>query len=158
MGAGGGGSRARSARAAIEAGAPLIFEVGHLGRAYNSWVNAAVPGQPRFFASDTAEAVTKCPWWAVPLIWLPVWALCASRAFRLLDGGGGGGGDAGWAAAGLGPHGALLAWTAAGALSWQVMEYSVHRFVFHGPYSSYWGLTFHLWWQPCTRKWKVRPQ
>ncbi|KAG7674078.1 putative Dihydroceramide fatty acyl 2-hydroxylase FAH2 [Nannochloris sp. 'desiccata'] len=56
----------------IDESRPLLWQVGSLGTHYMDWVESPVPGQPRFFESNWAEAVTKTPWWVVPLLWLPV--------------------------------------------------------------------------------------
>ena len=42
------------------AGLPL--QVGHLGAQYREWVQKPVSGQPRFFQSSSAEAISKTPW------------------------------------------------------------------------------------------------
>ena len=49
---------------AFAAGQPLLGLVGRLGSGYNDWVHSPEPGQPRFFISNPAEAVTKTPWYA----------------------------------------------------------------------------------------------
>lgn len=40
--------------------------------------------------------------------------------------------------------GQLLVWLVVGVLAWQLLEYLIHRHVFHGQYTSYWGITFHF--------------
>lgn len=52
--------------------------------------------------------------WVVPLLWLPVAALLARRALR----------------AGL-PVGPVAALAAGGVVLWQLIEYSLHRWLFH---------------------------
>ncbi|CAN1290284.1 Dihydroceramide fatty acyl 2-hydroxylase FAH2 [Linum perenne] len=53
---------------------PLVFQVGHLGEAYDEWVHQPIVSRegPRFFANDVMEALTRTVWWAIPAIWLPV--------------------------------------------------------------------------------------
>jgi sterol desaturase/sphingolipid hydroxylase (fatty acid hydroxylase superfamily) len=103
---------------AIDESQPLLRQVGSLGSDYMAWVHAPVPGRPRFFASAWAEAATKVRWWVVPLLWLPLVAHSLWRA--------GTGPDA------LRPA-ALAAFAAAGALTWQAIEYGLHRFLSHRP-------------------------
>lgn len=56
----------------IDESKPLLCQVGSLGTHYTKWVESPVPGHPRFFKNSLAEAVTKTPWWVVPLVWLPL--------------------------------------------------------------------------------------
>lgn len=59
---------------------PLLCQVGSMGPFYMEWVHRPVTGQPRFFHSNWAEAVTKVRWWVVPLIWLPLIAYTFYRS------------------------------------------------------------------------------
>ncbi|KAL6779100.1 hypothetical protein ACKKBF_B18755 [Auxenochlorella protothecoides x Auxenochlorella symbiontica] len=103
-----------STRKPVDCAAPILAQVKQLSAAsYHAWVHSPVPGQPRFFASDALECLTKVQWWLVPLLWIPV--ACAWLAVAVRD----------W---GL-PTSACYA--AAGALSWQGVEYGLHRWVFH---------------------------
>lgn len=76
---------------------------------------AAPPKHARLFVSDAWEALSKTAWWAVPAVWLPVaaalWVPYATSP---------GASPAG--AAGLAALGLLL---------WSLVEYSLHRFLFH---------------------------
>ena len=82
--------------------------------AYRTWVHAPVHGAPRFFADPALEACTRTPWWLVPVLWLPLAAALAAPS-----------------AAALGA-GQAIALLAGGVLTWHVLEYAVHRWVFHG--------------------------
>lgn len=97
----------------IDENQPLLWQVGSLGDEYMKWVHLPVPGQPRFFKSDWAEAVTKVQWWVVPLLWLPLVAHSLLIAAEGLD------------------IGTLALFVGLGLVAWQFMEYSLHRFVFH---------------------------
>jgi dihydroceramide fatty acyl 2-hydroxylase len=99
-----------------------------MGPRYWAWVHKPVPGRPRFFASDALEALTCCPWWVVPLVWLPVFGgLCAAALRRGV------------------PPASLAALQVQGVLLWQGLEYAIHRFLFHARVgSSYWGITAHF--------------
>jgi sterol desaturase/sphingolipid hydroxylase (fatty acid hydroxylase superfamily) len=107
---------------------PLVLAVGRMGPAYWQWVHKPVAGRARFFASDALEHLTRCPWWVVPLVWLPAAALLAARAVRWLR---------------L-PPAQLAALQLQGVLLWQALEYAIHRFLFHAQVDSYWGITAHF--------------
>jgi dihydroceramide fatty acyl 2-hydroxylase len=115
---------------------PLVFRVGGLGSDYWTWVNQVEVGQPRFFASEFAERCTKVVWWVVPLIWLPVALYNALQASR----------THGMEAA------ALASLLAAGVVVWQLLEYLIHRFLFHAASTSYWGITLHFLFHGCHHK------
>ncbi|KAF8073176.1 FAH1 [Scenedesmus sp. PABB004] len=108
--------------------APLVAAVGRLGPRYWAWVHRPLPGAPRFFASPLLENLTRCPWWVVPLLWLPAWAaLCAAAVSRH----------------GLRPA-QLAAAQLAGVALWQALEYAIHRWLFHARVSSAAGITLHF--------------
>ena len=65
--------------------------------------------------------------WVVPLLWLPVAALLARRALR----------------AGVAP-GPAAACAAAGVLLWQLIEYSLHRWLFHAAPSTPFTILAHF--------------
>ncbi len=46
----------------------------------------------------------------------------------------------------------LLLTCVAGMFIWQVMEYAIHRFVFHREPSGYWGVTVHFLLHGCHHK------
>ncbi|KAG4946146.1 hypothetical protein JHK87_042153 [Glycine soja] len=52
----------------------LVFQVGHLGEAYEEWVHQPIVSKegPRFFENEILEFLTRTVWWAIPVIWLPV--------------------------------------------------------------------------------------
>ncbi|KAJ6776698.1 FATTY ACID HYDROXYLASE [Salix koriyanagi] len=57
---------------------PLVFQVGHLGEAYEEWVHQPIVSRegPRFFENEFVESLTRTVWWAIPSIWLPVVCYC----------------------------------------------------------------------------------
>ncbi|KAL3851536.1 hypothetical protein ACJIZ3_013418 [Penstemon smallii] len=69
----------------VDLNKPLVFQVGHLGEAYQEWVHQPIISKegPRFFGSDFAELLTRTRWWVVPLIWLPVVAWLISSSISL---------------------------------------------------------------------------
>lgn len=107
---------------------PLVLAVGHLGPKYWTWVHKPVPGKPRFFHSSILENITQCPWWVVPLIWIPIYAAVSyiavvSQQVDLVQ---------------------LAALQLQGVVLWQFIEYCIHRFLFHARVASYWAITVHF--------------
>eukprot|EP00878_Enallax_costatus_P010132 GHUV01010577.1.p1 GENE.GHUV01010577.1~~GHUV01010577.1.p1 ORF type:complete len:229 (+),score=25.17 GHUV01010577.1:506-1192(+) len=107
---------------------PLVLAVGRLGPKYWTWVHKPVPGKPRFFRSSILENITQCPWWVVPLVWLPIYAAASFIATV--------------------QHHVELAQLAVlqlqGVVLWQFIEYCIHRFLFHARVSSRWGIRVHF--------------
>ncbi|WOL09807.1 dihydroceramide fatty acyl 2-hydroxylase FAH1-like [Canna indica] len=116
---------------------PLVFQVGHLGEAYQEWVHQPIVSKegPRFFANDLLELLTRTVWWAVPVIWLPVVCWCVTQSIQM-----------GHAL----PQVALM--VAFGISVWTLIEYTLHRFLFHIETKSYWGNTAHYLLHGCHHK------
>jgi len=138
---------------------PCVFRVGNLGAdAYWEWVHRPVAGAPRFFRRGWAEACSKTAWWVVPCVWLPV-ALVVSlagarhRSCALPRPPPDCAAPVEWSLSGvllqaraavLSFPPAAVAWQLAGAAFWQLMEYDIHRCLFHGKFPGYWGRTLHF--------------
>ncbi|KAJ9691269.1 hypothetical protein PVL29_013444 [Vitis rotundifolia] len=121
----------------VDLSKPLVFQVGHLGEDYQEWVHQPIVSKegPRFFASDFWEALTRTKWWAIPLIWLPVVTWSISRSV--------------WMGLEL-PR--LVLMMVIGIFVWTLMEYSLHRFLFHIKTKTYWGNTIHYLLHGCHHK------
>jgi dihydroceramide fatty acyl 2-hydroxylase len=115
---------------------PLVFAVGDLGEGYWTWVNKPEPGQPRFFGPNWMEYCSKTVWWIVPLIWVPVYMLMSIAAMSQQQ----------MAVA------ELASLQLVGIVLWQLLEYTIHRFLFHAKLSSYWGITIHFLFHGCHHK------
>ncbi|XP_047330976.1 dihydroceramide fatty acyl 2-hydroxylase FAH1-like [Impatiens glandulifera] len=106
----------------------LVFQVGHLGEAYDKWVHQPIITKegPRFFDNDVLELLTKTVWWAVPLIWVPVafWFISKSVSFGVA-------------------YSNIAALVVCGIAAATLTEYIMHRFLFHIKTTSYWGNTTH---------------
>ncbi|RZB90332.1 Dihydroceramide fatty acyl 2-hydroxylase FAH1, partial [Glycine soja] len=115
----------------------LVFQVGHLGGAYEEWVHQPIVSNegPRFFENEILEFLTRTVWWAIPVIWLPVvcWFIHNSVQMGLSC-----------------PHLALL--VVLGIFVWTLLEYSLHRFLFHIKTKTYWGNTLHYLLHGCHHK------
>lgn len=122
---------------AVDLNKPLVFQVGHLGEDYQEWVHQPIvcKESPRFFQNDIVEFLTKNQWWAIPLIWLPVVGWSLSRSIKMghtvVD---------------------VVLVVALGVLLWTLVEYSLHRFLFHIETKSYWGNTLHYLLHGCHHK------
>ncbi|GMH01427.1 hypothetical protein Nepgr_003266 [Nepenthes gracilis] len=121
----------------VDSTKPLVFQVGHLGEAYDEWVHQPIYSKvgPRFFANDFLESLTRTRWWAIPIIWLPVVCWFISLAIQR----------------GRAPSQVVIA-VVCGIFIWTFLEYSLHRFLFHMKTKSYWGNTLHYLLHGCHHK------
>lgn len=95
----------------------------HRPRHYKGGVSAPLFG-------NFLEPLSLTPWWVVPMVWLPpvAYGTYLSRE-----------GLSGWQS--------VAGWWAFGFFLWSLVEYVLHRFLFH--LDSYvCPLPFHLWWKP----------
>lgn len=97
-----------------------------------------VPGQPRFFRSALLESATKVRWWVVPLVWIPLVILSMSKAL----------------ATGLSGL-SVLFFIVMGLVAWQLMEYSLHRFVFHSNPNTPTQIILHFLLHGCHHKYPM---
>ncbi|KAM0901025.1 hypothetical protein ACQ4PT_012367 [Festuca glaucescens] len=116
---------------------PLVFQVGHLEEQYQDWVHQPIVSKegPRFFANDVLEFLTRTKWWAVPLIWLPVVCWCLNQSIQM-----------GHTVSEV----ALM--VVAGIFIWTLIEYTLHRYLFHIDTKSYWTNTAHYLLHGCHHK------
>ncbi|XP_042386580.1 dihydroceramide fatty acyl 2-hydroxylase FAH1-like, partial [Zingiber officinale] len=116
---------------------PLVFQVGRLGDAYQEWVHQPIISRegPRFFANNVLEFLTRTVWWVIPVIWLPVVCWCLIQSFQMCN---------------SFPQLALMVMT--GVFLWTMIEYILHRFLFHIKTKSYWGNTAHYLLHGCHHK------
>ena len=96
-----------------------------------SYPTCAVPS-----SQNTMNSTVVYRRWVVPLLWGPVLVICLalSLASRQLH------------------TASILALVIAGGLLWQLMEYCIHRCLFHAVPSSYWGITAHFMFHGCHHK------
>ncbi|KAL9224388.1 hypothetical protein vseg_000425 [Gypsophila vaccaria] len=125
------------AKYTVDLNKPLVCQVGHLGEAYDEWVHKPIISKtgPRFFANDYMEMLTRTRWWVIPLVWLPV-ICCLVYVSIQKD---------------LTPVQAATA-VLSGIFVWTLMEYTLHRFLFHMKTESYWGNTLHYLLHGCHHK------
>jgi dihydroceramide fatty acyl 2-hydroxylase len=114
----------------VDLGAPLLAQVPALGDAYEAWVHRSVkPGRSlRIFRSRFLESFTHIPWWLVLVVWVPLAAgLVAVAAVRF---------DL--------SAGALALRVVAGVVLWTLLEYALHRYVFHHRFHTPRGHQIHF--------------
>ncbi|XP_078113867.1 fatty acid 2-hydroxylase [Sander vitreus] len=124
---------------------PLAWQVGHLREKYDAWVHQPVDRPIRLFGNPFLEASTKTSWYWVPVVWLPVVFYFSWHCYTTL-------------AKGttrleltsdfsipihehIFPLLFLLGW-----FLWSLIEYCIHRFVFHmkPPAHNYYLITLHF--------------
>uniref|UniRef100_A0A7N0ZR36 Fatty acid hydroxylase domain-containing protein n=1 Tax=Kalanchoe fedtschenkoi TaxID=63787 RepID=A0A7N0ZR36_KALFE len=121
----------------VDLNKPLVFQVGHLGEKYQEWVHQPIVSieGPRFFQSDFWEFLTLTKWWAIPVIWLPVVCWSIFQSIRMGH-----------------TFPDILLMVAFGILIWSLLEYTLHRFLFHIETKTYWGNTMHYLLHGCHHK------
>ncbi|KAM0732375.1 Fatty acid 2-hydroxylase [Formica fusca] len=115
--------------------APILRQVGLMGDRYWEWVNLPVNRPIRFFQSDILELLSITPWYIMPIVWFPiviyffymgcVGNISTSIVITLQR---------------------ILPSFVLGIFIWTVMEYFVHRKVFHlkPPHNSKLLITLHF--------------
>ncbi|XP_057536525.1 dihydroceramide fatty acyl 2-hydroxylase FAH2-like [Amaranthus tricolor] len=125
------------AKFVVDLNQPLVFQVGYLGEDYDEWIHQPIVSKegPRFFANDILEILTRTKWWVIPIVWLPVVCYLVSVSLQR----------------------SLTAAQAAttlvfGVLIWSLLEYTLHRFLFHVKTQNYWANTLHYVLHGCHHK------
>ncbi|KAF4521233.1 hypothetical protein B566_EDAN005444 [Ephemera danica] len=93
---------------------PMLGQVASLGAQYERWVNFPVERNLRLFGPSYLEELTKSRWYFVPIVWVPV-----TIAFLVMH-----------LQANHSVFMAVLG-LVLGLLNWTLLEYSLHRWVFH---------------------------
>lgn len=108
--------------------APIFPQIGGLGAAYWDWVHRPSSRLHfRHFNSDIIEFFSATSWWSIPVVWLPVVTLLLCMAV----------GQPPVGALGYASKDSALTWdqaaliAAGGAVLWTLLEYVLHRFLFH---------------------------
>jgi dihydroceramide fatty acyl 2-hydroxylase len=120
----------RQVQESIDLERPLLAQVAGLGDSYDAWVHRSIRprGSLRIFVSDGMERLSHIPWWLIPILWVPIAAGLFLGAVL---------------GAGLRP-GPAAAWSAGGLLAWTLIEYALHRWVFHWKPRSALGRRIHF--------------
>ncbi|KAF6077442.1 fatty acid 2-hydroxylase [Phyllostomus discolor] len=126
---------------------PLLWQVGHLGEKYDEWVHQPVTRPIRLFQSDLVEALTKTVWYTVPIIWMPLMLYLSWSCYRTLAQG-----NVRLFASFTTEYSVAMPKSVfpglfvLGMLFWSLLEYLLHRFLFHmkPPGNSYYLITLHF--------------
>lgn len=104
---------------------PVLWQVGSLGAMYHKWVHLPVDRPLRLFRSDFVEFFSQTPWFVVPIVWLPVVAYLAILCTMPEQ-------TPWWLQKGSKlPAFSFACLFILGVLMWTLVEYGLHRFVFH---------------------------
>uniref|UniRef100_A0A8C3Q3U2 Fatty acid 2-hydroxylase n=1 Tax=Geospiza parvula TaxID=87175 RepID=A0A8C3Q3U2_GEOPR len=126
---------------------PLLWQVGYLGEKYDEWVHQPVDRPIRLFHSDFLEFLSKTAWYVVFMVWTPVVLYLSWVSYTSLA---------------QGNTRLFASFTTEysipvhkyyfpfifllGMILWSLLEYLIHRFVFHmkPPASNYYLITLHF--------------
>ncbi|XP_053962340.1 fatty acid 2-hydroxylase isoform X2 [Anastrepha ludens] len=114
----------------------MLPQISHITRHYDEWVHKPVDRPLRLFGPTYIEMFTKTPWWVIPLFWMPVISKCLWDEFTR-----------NWSSSSTSTQTLLVAYFAAGILLWTLLEYMLHRFLFHmkiNASTNPWLCTFHF--------------
>ena len=120
----------------------MLWQVGALGEVYHKWVHSPVDKPLRLFQSDFVEFFSRTPWFVIPLVWLPVVLFMSAVSLQ--------GVNTSWmplySPSDPLPVPAFFFWFCFGCFGWTLVEYLLHRFLFHltPPDTSPFLITFHF--------------
>ncbi|KAK9309606.1 hypothetical protein QLX08_000823 [Tetragonisca angustula] len=113
----------------------ILGQVGSLGQHYSEWVNLPVTRDIKLFKSNILESLTITPWYMIPIIWIPV---CLHFLY------------CGWTHISIDNTEStvfeVLISYIFGILLWTLLEYVLHREIFHykPPINSKLLITLHF--------------
>ena len=121
----------------------MLWQVGDLGPEYLNWVHSPVDRPLRIFHYSFFEIFSRTPWYLVPIIWLPAvlyFALASINSLQARFS------EPSSFQSSIQVAVMFCALFLSGLLLWTLMEYCLHRFVFHllPPPNSHWRITFHF--------------
>ncbi|KAJ8936620.1 hypothetical protein NQ314_012235 [Rhamnusium bicolor] len=100
---------------------PMLSQVTNLGSKYKEWVISPVDRQLRLFGNTILENLTITPWYVVPIVWLPVIiyfiTIGTDKYVQITKD--------------PSPFASTVLCIGLGLLLWTLVEYSLHRWVFH---------------------------
>lgn len=85
-----------------------------------------LPQPARFFGNPILEAFTRTPWWVIPAYWIPI--ICTMLYLGIE----------------YEPVDVIVVGFIFGVLSWTLLEYTMHRFVFHSDENIPEGALWHM--------------
>ncbi|XP_053551221.1 fatty acid 2-hydroxylase [Bombina bombina] len=126
---------------------PILWQVGHLREKYDEWVHQPVDRPIRLFHSDFVESCSKTAWYVVLAVWVPVVLYLSWYCLTELAQG-----DTRLFSSFTKDYSVpvpvfcFFPLFLVGVLIWTLMEYGIHRYVFHmnPPASNYFLITLHF--------------
>uniref|UniRef100_A0A8C3CF71 Fatty acid 2-hydroxylase n=1 Tax=Cairina moschata TaxID=8855 RepID=A0A8C3CF71_CAIMO len=126
---------------------PLLWQVGYLGEKYDEWVHQPVDRPIRLFHSDFLESLSKTAWYVVFLVWTPVVLYLSWVSYTSLAQGNTRLFSSFTTEYSIPVHKYYFPFIfLLGMFLWSLLEYLIHRFVFHmkPPASNYYLITLHF--------------
>ncbi|NXD25132.1 FA2H hydroxylase, partial [Spelaeornis formosus] len=126
---------------------PLLWQVGHLGEKYDEWVHQPVDRPIRLFHSDFLEFLSKTAWYVVFMVWTPVVVYLSWVSYTSLAQGNTRLFSSFTTEYSIPVHKYYFPFIfLLGMILWSLLEYLIHRFVFHmkPPASNYYLITLHF--------------
>uniref|UniRef100_A0A8V5GW92 Fatty acid 2-hydroxylase n=1 Tax=Melopsittacus undulatus TaxID=13146 RepID=A0A8V5GW92_MELUD len=126
---------------------PLLWQVGYLGEKYDEWVHQPVDRPIRLFHSDFLESLSKTAWYVVFMVWTPVVLYLSWVSYTSLDQGNTRLFSSFTTEYSIPVHKYYFPFIfLVGMFLWSLLEYLIHRFVFHmkPPASNYYLITLHF--------------
>ncbi|XP_032589792.1 dihydroceramide fatty acyl 2-hydroxylase FAH2 [Drosophila grimshawi] len=96
----------------------MLPQIGKITKHYDEWVHKPVDRPLRLFGPWYLEILTKTPWWIVPAFWIPSIIACGWQEFQENS-------------HNMKGFTVLFSHILFGVLFWTLLEYSLHRWVFH---------------------------
>ncbi|XP_069724900.1 fatty acid 2-hydroxylase [Phaenicophaeus curvirostris] len=126
---------------------PLLWQVGYLGEKYDEWVHQPVDRPIRLFHSDILESLSKTAWYVVFMVWTPVVLYLSWVSYTSLAQGNTRLFSSFTTEYSIPVHKYYFPFIfLLGMFLWSLLEYLIHRFVFHmkPPASNYYLITLHF--------------
>ncbi|NWQ67414.1 FA2H hydroxylase, partial [Neopipo cinnamomea] len=126
---------------------PLLWQVGYLGEKYDEWVHQPVDRPIRLFHSDVLEFLSKTAWYVVFMVWTPVVLYLSWVSYTSLAQGNTRLFSSFTTDYSIPVHKYYFPFIfLLGMILWSLLEYLIHRFVFHmkPPASNYYLITLHF--------------
>ncbi|NWI54004.1 FA2H hydroxylase, partial [Calyptomena viridis] len=126
---------------------PLLWQVGYLGEKYDEWVHQPVDRPIRLFHSDLLESLSKTAWYVVFMVWTPVVLYLSWVSYTSLAQGNTRLFSSFTTEYSIPVHKYYFPFIfLLGMILWSLLEYLIHRFVFHmkPPANNYYLITLHF--------------
>ncbi|NXG63147.1 FA2H hydroxylase, partial [Hemiprocne comata] len=126
---------------------PLLWQVGYLGEKYDEWVHQPVDRPIRLFHSNLLEFLSKTAWYVVFMVWTPVVLYLSWVSYTSLAQGNTQLFSSFTTEYSIPIHKYCFPFIfLLGMFLWSLVEYLIHRFVFHmkPPASNYYLITLHF--------------